>query len=230
MTNESQTLDPIWEEIYSEGHTIRAPWDAAVSFIYSYMPRNVPRKEIKIMEVGCGPASNLWFAALEGFDVTGIDGSAAAIKQARQRFQQDGIKGTLEVGDFTELAFDDNSFDLLIDRGALTCAGTQAQKKAIQEAYRVLKPGGYFLYTPFADTHYSSQCGTKGPDDLILNINGGTVHGVGQLRFIAELEIPDFLPKTQWTIEAKEYHTYEDLAKPEQGLHSCWKIIAQKRA
>lgn len=223
------SLDPVWEEKYAAGHAERAPWDSVVSFIYRYRPRDRAPGETEILEVGCGPASNLWFAAREGFAVTGIDGSASAIGMAKKRFAGDGLAGRLDVGDFTSLPYEDASFDLAIDRAALTCAGTLSQKKALTEIHRVLRPGGRLFYTPYADTHASKKAGAPGPDDVIVDIGGGTLQGVGQIRFIARDEIAAFLPDSLWAVEVIEYNTFEDLMNPAQGLHSAWKIIARKK-
>jgi 2-polyprenyl-3-methyl-5-hydroxy-6-metoxy-1,4-benzoquinol methylase len=82
----TKTLDPIWEEKYSAGHAQRYPWDPVVTFIFRNAPRDRPRSEVRILEVGCGTASNLWFAAREGFNVAGVDGGESAIAYAKQRF------------------------------------------------------------------------------------------------------------------------------------------------
>ena len=52
--------------------------------------------------------NNIWFAAREGYDVTGIDASKAAILFAKKRFDADGLKCNLKIGDFSALPFDDN--------------------------------------------------------------------------------------------------------------------------
>jgi SAM-dependent methyltransferase len=224
-----RNFDPTWEQKYASGHSQRAPWDIAVSFVFRYAPEDRQRRQVKILEVGCGTGSNLWFAAREGFSVSGIDASASAIAEARLRLAKDGLEGQLEVGDFTVLPFDADSFDLVIDRGALTCAGTQSQLKAIGEIHRVLRLGGSFLYTPFADTHYSRQTGRPGPDDVILDISGGTLQNVGQIRFVGRSELPLFVPPVSWEAEVVEYQAFEDIANPERGLHSSWRIIVRKR-
>src|SRR6478752_606793 len=113
----------IWEkEIYGKGnHFNKYPFDNVVSFIYGNYPKDKKRETIKILEVGCGAGNNLWFASREGFNVTGIDGSTSAIDFAKERFLQEGLQGNFMVGDFTKLTFEDCEFDLLIDRGSITC-------------------------------------------------------------------------------------------------------------
>jgi SAM-dependent methyltransferase len=231
MSNSRQAMsfDPVWEELYLHGHSQRAPWDIVVSFLFRYAPKDRPRDGINILEVGCGTASNLWFAAREGFVVAGIDASSAAIVKARQRFAEDGLAGRLEVGDFTALPFDDTAFDLVVDRAALTCSGTSSQRKAIAEIHRVLKRGGCFLYTPYADTHASCAAGKPGPDGVTTDIAGGTLQGVGQIRFVAQSEIGVFLPDSDWQAEVVEYQSFDDKVNPTRGLHSSWRIIARKR-
>jgi len=94
--------DPIWEsEIYSQGHHLnRYPFDAVVSFLFRYRPRDKPREQTDVLEIGCGAGNNLWFAAREGFRVAGIDGSESAISFAQKRFESEKLSGDLRVGNF----------------------------------------------------------------------------------------------------------------------------------
>ena len=95
MSDSSSSFDPIWEEKYASGHSQNYPWDAVVSFVFRHAPRSIPRSEVKILEVGFGTGANLWFAAREGFDVSGIEGSKTAVLGARNRFAKENIAGDL---------------------------------------------------------------------------------------------------------------------------------------
>ena len=173
--------DPVWEEKYSHGHQQRYPWDAIVSFVYR-ASKNKEHKEVSILEVGCGTGGNLWFAAREGFQVFGIDGSDSAIQQAQRRFLEEGLTGQFRVGDLAVLPFEPNSFDIVIDRGAITCVGYEHSQKSIQAIFQVLKPGGQFFFSPYATDHSSFKDADRLENGL-CQIKSGSLMGFGQLCF-----------------------------------------------
>ena len=72
------------------------------------------------MEIGCGAGNNLWFAAREGFNVSGIDISHSAIEYAKERLLNDELAADLQVGCFNKLPWEDSSQDLGIDHCATT--------------------------------------------------------------------------------------------------------------
>ena len=225
--NKIITLDSVWEKNYRQGHVQRYPWDSVVSFVFHHAPKNKPRDQIKILEVGFGTGSNLWFAAREGFQVFGIEGSESAVKYATQRFSEDHLTGDLRIGDFTSLPFEDNQFDLVIDRGALTCVGTAALKKALSEIHRTLTPKGKLLFNPYADSHSGFFSGRTGVDDVTVDIDMGKLADVGQLRFTSRREINGFLA-SGWTIRSVERKEVVDMNQKNQKIHAEWLVVAEK--
>jgi SAM-dependent methyltransferase len=224
------TFDPIWEEKYQAGHAQRYPWDAVVSFVYRNAPRDRPRSQVKVIELGFGTASNLWFAAREGFEVAGVEGSAAAVERARQRFCEEGLSGDLRVGDFTApLPFPSASFDLAIDRGALTCCGFSAAKNAVGELARVLRPGGRFFFNPYSREHTSAKSGKPSDDGLVKDITQGTLVGAGQLCFYDESEVRQALGD-RWELDCLDHVLSTDCAKASPDVHAEWRAIARLNA
>lgn len=185
---------------------------------------------MKVLEVGCGTASNLCFAAEEGFDVYGIDASPSAIQTARVRFATRTVHGELIVGDFTHLPYSNTNFDLVIDRYALSCCGSSAMKLAVAEVARVLKPGGKFLFTPASDTDTSAQGGDAGADDAIVDIQRGTKTGVGQIRFLSHVELAQVLPAKDWDINSLELVETKCLIGRSPGSTDAhWRVVARRR-
>lgn len=221
------TLDPIWEEKYSQGHAERYPWDIVVSFLFRNYPRHKERHEIKILEIGCGTGSNLWFAAREGFQVSGIDGSVSAIEYAKKRFEKEELTGDLRVGDFTQLPFESNSFDLVIDRGAITCCGLSGGQKAVAEVWRVLVVGGKFLCNPYSDRHSSYVSGKHGADGLTVEISDGTLTGVGQICFYGRRDVETLFAEG-WNILSLQHLEWTEQSQPKYTVHAEWRVIAKK--
>ena len=220
-------IDPIWERLYASGHAVRYPWDSVVTFVFRNAPRNVGRSAVRILEVGCGTGSNLWFAAREGFSVAGIDGSPSAIQQARERFAGEGLEGDLRVGDFTRLEFPDASFDLAIDRGSLICVGRSTAHAAVAEIHRVLKPGGRFFFNPYSNRHTSAGSGEAIGDGLRVNIEHGTLTGVGQLCFYSRAEVDAIVgPGTGWLVRSLQH--LESVEINDGSVHAEWRVVVEK--
>lgn len=221
------TFDPVWEqELYSKGLQVtRYPYDSVVTFVFRNAPRNKAREQVRILEVGCGAANNLWFAAREGFSVFGVDGSESAIRIARERFERDGLRGDLRVGDFTHLPFEDEFFDLVIDRGALVCCGRSAGARAVREIRRVTRTRGRFFFNPYSDRHSSAASGRSGPDGLRLDITEGLV-GVGQLCFYGRQDVEDAL--RDWRTLSLQHVSIEEMLGDRGLVHAEWRAVAER--
>ena len=227
-------FDAVWHDIYAQGRVQYAPWDSVVTFLFRNAPKDVPRHEVRILEVGCGTASNLFFAAQQGFSVAGIDGSPKAIEFARKRFEGAGLRADLHVGDFTaDLPFTDAVFDLAIDRGAITCASFHGAKQCIAEVGRVLKLNGRFFFNPYSDRSSSaaSGCnaeGRQGPGGLRENITEGTLTGVGQVCFYGLADIFSVMDMAEWRLLQMQHSEYFDCLQPKREMHAEYRVVAEK--
>ncbi len=221
-------FDPIYEEKYSQGdYLVRYPWDAVVSFVSRHYPRHRSRRDVRILEVGCGTGSNLWFAAREGFQVAGIDASPSAIEYAQKRLSEEGLTGDLRVGDFTQLPFESDYFDLVIDRAAITCCGLSAARRAVAEVRHVLKGGGKFFFNPYSDRHSSYVSGRPGADGLTLDISAGTLVGVGQIFFYGRRELEALFTKG-WNLLSMQQLELVEGVLPQYSVHGEWRVIVEK--
>lgn len=97
------------------------------------------------LEFGCGLGRFSTYLAEQGIDSTGVDFSAIAIDKANKRVSQKQKKPTLIVGDVTDLAMLSQSFDIAFDVGCFHCLNETAQKKYVNEAFRLLKSGSTLL-------------------------------------------------------------------------------------
>src|SRR5262249_35861593 len=154
----------------------------------------------------------------------GIDASKSAIEKATARIAEEGVEADLRVADFASLPFDGARFDLVIDRGALTCSGRTTMVEAIREIARVTKAGGYFMFNPYADSHSSFASGVLRPDGTTAGIKEGTLTGVGQVYLAARREIPELLGSS-WEIVSLVRREESDMTKPSVLIHAEWRVI-----
>ena len=221
-----QSYDPIWDQIYQAGGQLnRYPFSSVVTYLYRNAPRDRPRSEVRILEIGCGAGNNLWFAAREGFDVTGIDGSATVIDFANSRFAEDGLRGTFLVGDFTKLPFDAGSFDIVLERGAISSAPRSGARKAIEEAARVLRPDGQFYGEIYSNR--STTRGRRGPDGLLLDTEG-PLGGNGQMAFYGRDGIEALFDGLFDISGLMHVESMEYMSSPRE-IYAYWAVAARKR-
>lgn len=110
------------------------------------LKRLVEQKKPKnSLEFGCGLGIFSTYLAEQGIEATGVDFSATAIEKANKRVSQKKQKPTLVVGDVTNLEMLSQPFDVAFDVGCFHCLNETAQKKYVNEACRLLKPGSTLL-------------------------------------------------------------------------------------
>ena len=94
----------------------------------------------KVLEIGVGLGADHQKFAEAGADLYGIDLTDRAVAHTRNRLACFDLCSTLDVGDAEQLAFADESFDLVYSWGVLH--HSPGTPKAIAEVWRVLKWGG----------------------------------------------------------------------------------------
>lgn len=221
------SYDPVWDAIYEAGQQLnRYPFSDIVTFLYRRAPRDRPRSAVRILEIGCGAANNLWFAAREGFAVTGLDGSPAALDYARKRFADEGLAGEFVTGDFTRLPFADASFDIVLERGALSSAPKPAARRAVEEAARVLAPGGAMFAFIYSDR--STARGRPAEGGMLVDIKGPFA-GVGQLAFYGRAEIESLFAEAL-TLDSLDHNERICMLDKPYEVYAHWSLTATKPA
>jgi SAM-dependent methyltransferase len=136
-----------WEDdVYAQGRQInRWPFTEVVSDM-TKITRGQHKGSLRVLDLGCGTGNNLWFLCDAGFQVSGIDISPSAVAAARGSLAARGFAEVdLRIGDSRSLPFEDGQFDVVLDRGVLTCLPPEGVAEALAEIRRVLKPGGWVL-------------------------------------------------------------------------------------
>jgi ubiquinone/menaquinone biosynthesis C-methylase UbiE len=128
----------VWSQVHRDRHLMALSW----------VDRLALPKGAHVLEVGCGAGRFAVDLARRGLHVVAIDPAVAMVHQARAHAEQAGLGAdtlTVTPGDATALAFDDQTFDLVVALGVLPWLADPQQ--AVREMARVTRPGGHVLVT-----------------------------------------------------------------------------------
>lgn len=101
-----------------------------------------------LLEIGCGMGYDSLEFLKRGVRVTATDLTPNAVKLAQRHFEIEGVKAEdVRTANALELPFADNTFDAVWSNGVLHATGDTF--RAVQEARRVLKPGGRIIISHF---------------------------------------------------------------------------------
>ena len=182
-----------WEEKFSTRAWGRYPPEDLVRFMGRNF-KNADKKNVRVLEVGCGPGANLWFLHREGFAVSAIDVSPTAIDLAGKRLEKENKDipspaPDLKVGNFEKLPWKDGHFDVVIDIFALYANTNEVIASALTEISRVLKPGGLF-YTKLWGANTTGYGEGKQLEDATFDdITSGPCSNMGVSHFFNREEI-----------------------------------------
>lgn len=142
--SKKQSWDKSWEKVFQMNEWGKYPPEELIRFMgRNFYKKN--RKQVKVLDLGCGTGACSWYVAREGFSVYGVDGSKTAINLAKKRFFQENLKGNFFQMDYINLKFADEFFDLIIDINSIQHNKISKIPEIVEEINRVLKPGGYFF-------------------------------------------------------------------------------------
>ena len=160
-------------------------WFGAIDiYLFDLVLKGRITPDMKLLDAGCGGGRNLTYFFRTGFDVSGVDQSAAAIDGIRALAA--ALAPRLPVENFRleaveKMSFDDATFDVVVSSAVLHFARDENQwRESVREMWRVLKPGGIF---------FARLASTVGIDGIRL-IEGRRYHlPDGSQRFLVDEEM-----------------------------------------
>lgn len=99
----------------------------------------------RVLDIGCGNGEKTFFLAPYVKEIVGIEPEEQHVQEAREKFRRCNLTFSEGVGE--SLDFPNASFDLVLFNESLHHIPEKKQANALNEAYRVLTPGGKCMVT-----------------------------------------------------------------------------------
>ena len=119
-------------------------WAMSDPVIAQYRQQLLAEVEGEVLEIGFGTGLNLPYYPEKIDKLTTVDPNPGMKKLAEKRIKQSSITVDIRLLNGESLPMEDNRFDCVVSTWTL-CSIIQVER-AIAEIYRVLKPGGKFLF------------------------------------------------------------------------------------
>lgn len=188
------------------------------------------KKGQKILDAGAGTGNFSLKLAKKGAEVTGIDLSEDMLKLAEEKTKQEGYDIPFLKRDIFETGFEDESFDAVFSMAAFEFI--EDHERAIQELYRLVKPGGSLLIGTIA------KSGAWGKLYAEFAKKGDSVFEYAHFKDIEDFlkVMPDEITHSGSCLfvgpgrEEGDYHLAEEekLSKSEIGSYFC--VVWRKKS
>ncbi len=132
--------------IYEDGDTIAEASERTVERMSTLLPELTSDTEVVDLGAGYGGAAR-YLAKRHGCSVTCLNLSEVQNRRNRTMNREQGLDKQVEVvdGNFEDVPFPDDRFDVVWSQDSFLHSGDR--ERAIEEASRILKPGGRLIFT-----------------------------------------------------------------------------------
>jgi len=179
-----------WEKQYSSNSSqSQWPWADLISLVHRFT--NISKNSLDVLELGCGYGANIPLFIKNNANYFGIDGSKYVINDLKSRFKKTKHIN-LKQADFTKKIPFNKEFDLIFDRGSLTCNQTLDIKKTITLIDNHLKKDGIFIGVDWFSIKHSEY---KRKDAINIDkytldsFNSGVFKDLGHIHFTSKKQL-----------------------------------------
>jgi len=217
-----------WDDVYRSGAQNSVwPWSDLVSFVIRYARPD--RDPYRVLELGFGAGANVQFLLSIGAEYYGIEGSAVAVDNVRDRLAG-AFCMNLVCGDFTKHIPFDGPFDLVVDRSSITHNSTAAVQRCLDLVHSAMRSGAKLIGIDwFSTLNADFLSGMESGDYFSRDgFSRGQFKDVGVVHFADERHLRDLLTAAGFRIERLEHKTIETSVPAGTGTMAWWNFVAVK--
>ena len=215
-----------WEKLYkNKKHTAVWPWNDIVSLTNKY----INRKNISILELGCGVGANIPFLITITKKYYGIDYSKTAINFLKKKFPL--IKNNLIAGNFTENIPFKKKFDLIIDRSSITHNTNKKVVNSINMMRNIMNKNSIYIGVDWFSNkiNLDNKKKIKKIDETAKSNFSGILRNTGVANFSSEKQIKNLF-KGFKILYLEEKIINKKLPKKHNNYFVSWNIVATKKS
>ena len=138
-----------WDKFWRDDAYVARNWLAPDPDIVRLSPIMKGRGVQRVLDLGCGPGRHVLSLSRQGFEMHGLDISAAGVERCQKALEQQQLVATVEVADMLSIPYPDAYFDWVLSVQVIYHTTAATLKQALQHVRAKLKPDG-FLYVTFA--------------------------------------------------------------------------------
>ena len=158
-----------------------------------------PSRGMNILDVGCGTGTHLELYQRYKCNLYGLDLSPSMLEVARERL---GDTAQLDLGDATNMPYEDDKFDLVISMLLLHEISPETRSAVLNEVKRVLKVNGRILLIDYHPGPYQPMQGWISKTIIIISeLAAGWEHFKNYRQFMATKGLATLLAQQNLKIE-----------------------------
>ncbi|HXH08610.1 MAG TPA: class I SAM-dependent methyltransferase [Alphaproteobacteria bacterium] len=136
-----------WDKLWRDEAYVARNWLDPDPHIVRLTPIMQGQRVRRVLDLGCGVGRHLLYLARQGFEVHGVDISAAGVERCRKELEQLRLRATLHVADMLHIPYPDAFFDWALSVQVIHHTTAATLRQAINHVLHKLKPGGFFFVT-----------------------------------------------------------------------------------
>ena len=181
-----------------------------------------------VYDLGCGAGRHMAYLLAEGFEVVGTDVAPNGLAACREALREAELPVRLVQADMATSPFADNTFDATLSTNVLNHNPRALLQQAVDDVWRVLKPGGEFFLTVLNTSDWRYGSGEEVEPDSFILADGpetGILH-----HFFSEDDLRSWL--AAFTVERLERERGElklsTRADGEPVMRDAWAVWVRK--